>query len=192
MANKPIGYDYLQKKSKLMYDVLIEYGYNFYISGLDSLVGEIPHLPERFTTLIVVEKSERKDIKGIFSDNDFFIVDESERILINDENVNYRIDGILLNGKNYDLAFENIALKEKGFVDLYYAVTRLNYGLSVPELFRIYKRLQSENRISKNMLLKAAKDRKILTEIKWIIEINKASTKTLEFISYQMKEGQWN
>lgn len=113
----------------------------FYISGLDSLVGESPDLPERFTTLIVVEKSDREAIKGIFSDNVFFIVDESERKLINDENVNHRIDGILINGRNYDLAFENVALKERGFVDLYYVVTRLNYGIAVQELFRIYKRL---------------------------------------------------
>jgi len=50
------GYDYLQNKSKKVYDTLMEYCYDFYISGLDSLVGEILHLPEQYPVILVVEK----------------------------------------------------------------------------------------------------------------------------------------
>jgi hypothetical protein len=38
----------------------------------------------------------------------------------------------------------------------------------------------------------AAKDRGISTEINWLIEINKASEKTIEFMSYQIKEVKWS
>src|SRR5690554_227262 len=36
--NNAAGYDYLQKKSQIVYDIVIDYGYNFYITGLDSLI----------------------------------------------------------------------------------------------------------------------------------------------------------
>jgi len=31
------GYNYMQKKSQAIYDIVIDYGYDFYITGLDSL-----------------------------------------------------------------------------------------------------------------------------------------------------------
>jgi hypothetical protein len=49
------GYDYLQKKSKDVYDLVSDYGYKFYITGLDALVGEILHIPEQYTVLLAIE-----------------------------------------------------------------------------------------------------------------------------------------
>jgi hypothetical protein len=36
-------------------------------------------------------------------------------------------------------------------------------------------------------MIRAAKDRGISTEIKWLLEMDKASDKTLEFMAYQQK-----
>jgi len=46
------AFEYLQKKSKNVYDVVSEYGYEFYITGLDALVGEILHVPDQFMVLL--------------------------------------------------------------------------------------------------------------------------------------------
>ena len=69
-----------------------------------------------------------------------------------------------------------------------YAVTRMDYGVSIPELSRIYQSLQRNNSLSMAKIKSAARDRGISTEINWLIEINKASKKVLEFMSYQIKE----
>lgn len=89
------------------------------------------------------------------------------------------------------MATDNISQKEKGFIDLYYVVTRMEYGVSVPELSRIYQSLQRNNSIAMAKMKAAAKDRGVSIEINWLIEMNKASEKTVEFMSYQLKEAKW-
>lgn len=75
---------------------------------------------------------------------------------------------------------------------MYYAVTRMEYGVSIPELSHIYQSLQRNNSIAIAKMKKAAKDRRIASEINWLMELNKASEKTLEFMSYQIKEAKWS
>jgi len=71
---------------------------------------------------------------------------------------------------------------------LYYAVTRMEYGISIPELSRIYRNMKRNNSIAITKIKKSAKDRGISTEINWLIEIDKASEKALEFMIYQIEE----
>lgn len=48
-----------------------------------------------------------------------------------------KVDVILLKRRNFFLAIDYISHNEKGFVDLYYAITRMEYGVSVQDLSRI-------------------------------------------------------
>lgn len=185
--NMAAGYTYLQKKSKNIYDILIEYGYDFYISGLDSLVGEILHIPENFPTLLVVERADAYEVSDILNEENLFIISESDRVLLKNENFKNRIDAILLYGKDFNLALEHIALKEKGFVDLYFSTTRLEYGFPVLELSRIYDSLLRNGSITNRTLIKAGRDRKISDDINWLAQLNNASKKTLAFMNYRMK-----
>jgi len=187
--NNPAGYVYLQKKSQLVYDVVIDYGYDFYITGLDSLIGLLLHIPEKYPVLLVTEDAGIAEMQEILSQKDFIVMTEKDRKIIENSTIKNKIDVIILKGKDFSLSFEHIAQKEKGFIDLYYAVTRMDYGVSIPELSRIYQGLQRNNSLSIAKVKSAARDRGISTEINWLIEINKASKKVLEFMSYQIKEA---
>lgn len=182
------GYDYLQKKSQLVYDILIDYGYNFYMTGLDSLIGEILHMPEKYPVLLVIEESGIKEIQVVLNEKELMVITEKDRNIIENMLLKSKIDIIILKGKDFLLSVDHIAQKEKGFVDLYYAVTRMEYGLSIPELSRIYQNMQRNNSIAMTKIKDAARDRGISNEINWLLELNKASEKTLEFMSYQIKE----
>lgn len=191
-SNMAAGYEYLQRKSKGIYDILTDYGYNFYITGLDSLVGEILQMPESYPVLITIEESGMDEIQQILSERDLIVFTEKERDLLENKTLRAKADVIILKGKDFSLATENISQKEKGFIDLYYAVTRMEYGVSIPELSRIYQSLQRNNSISMAKMKAAAKDRGITVEINWLIELNKASKKAIEFMNYQLKEAKWN
>ena len=190
--NMSAGYEYMQKKSKEIYDILTEYGYDFYISGMDSLVGEILHMPENYPVIIIVEESGIKEIQEVLNEKDMIVLTEKDRNLLENTILKNKVDVILLRGKDFSLSTDNISLKEKGFIDLYYAVTRMEYGISVPELSRIYQSLNRNHSITMAKLKAAAKDRGISVEINWLIEMNKASEKTIEFMSYQIKGDKWS
>jgi len=95
----------------------------------------------------------------------------------------------MLKGKNFSLGVDHIAQKEKGFVDLYYAVTRMDYGVSVPELSRIYQSLQRNQSLAVLKMIGAARDRGISSEISWLLDMNKTSERAREFMSHQIREA---
>lgn len=190
--NVAAGYEYLQRKSKEIYDILTEYGYDFYITGMDSLVGEILHMPENYPVLITIEESGIKEIQEVLNERNMIVITEKDRDILKKTILRNKVDVILLKGRDFSLATDNISQKEKGFIDLYYAVTRMEYGVSVPELSRIYQSLQRNNSIAMAKMKAAAKDRGIAIEINWLIEMNNVSEKTIEFMSYQIKEAKWN
>lgn len=187
--NLAAGYNYLQQKSKEIYDALTEYGYNFYITGIDSLVGEILHIPENYPVLVVIEESGMREVQDALNARDMIVLSEKDRVILNESMIRNKADVFLLRGKDFSLATDNIAQKEKGFIDLYFAVTRMDYGVSVPELSRIYQSLLRNHRIAMAKFKTAARDRGITTEINWLIGVEKASKKTLEFMSEQIKEA---
>ena len=102
------------------------------------------------------------------------VLTEKDRDILEKTILRNKVDVILLRGKDFSLAIDNISQKEKGFIDLYYAVTRMEYGVSIPELCRIYQSLQRNNSIAMAKMKAAAKDRGISVEIDWLIEMNKA------------------
>ncbi len=182
-----IGYDYLQKKSQMVFDIAVEYGFKYYITGLDSLVGEIHHLPEEYPVLLVVEKDGIKELRDSIGDKGLIVLTESEKKIINRASIKEAVDVIIFKGKDFSLSVDYIAKKEKGFVDLYYAVTRMEYGISIPELSRIYSNLQRNKAIADRIIKDAAKDRGITVEVNWLIELDKASKTVLEFMQYQIE-----
>lgn len=183
-----VGYDYLQKQSQRIYDILIDYGYDFYITGLDALVGEVLHVPENYPALIIVNQTSMNAIQELLSEHGLIVLTEKDRIILEKSTIRKRTDAILFRGRDFSLSTDHISQKEKGFVDLYYAVTRMEYGVSIPELSRIYESLQRNNSITMEKLKHAAKDRGIAREIIWLIDLDKVSAKSLEFMSHQIKE----
>lgn len=186
--NNAVGYDYLQDLSKKVYNIAIDFGYDYYITGLDSLVGEILHIPEKYPVLIVIEDSGIDELQNAISENGLLVFTEKDRGIFGKPTVRDKIDVFILKGKNFNFSKDHIAQKEKGFTDLYYAVTRLEYGVSVQELSRIYQNLIRNQSITPLRMKKAAIDRGVSTEINWLIELSKAPIKAREFMIYQDRE----
>jgi len=182
-------YKYLNSLSKKIYNDLLGYGFNFYISGLDALVGELLHIPEKFMVLLVIEKSGIPEIREFLNSQDLLVVTEKEKRKQGFQLIKDRADVCIFGGKDFSLQKEHIAKKEKGFIDLYYAVTRLDYPVSIPELSRIYENLLRNRSVTFMKMKQAAKDKGIYSEITWLLEITKKPTKVKEFMSYQLKEN---
>lgn len=182
------GYDYLQNKSRMVYDIIIDYGYGFYITGLDSLIGEILHIPEQYPVLLVVEEAGIKELQSVLNEKGLVVITQKDKGIVEKFIIQSKFDVIILKGKDFTLSAEHIAQKEKGFVDLYYAITRMEYGISIQELSRIYQSLQRNHSMASAKVKDAARDMGISVEINWLMEINKVSDKVIEFMSYQMKK----
>lgn len=185
------GYEYLQEKSRNIYDIVSEYGYEFYVTGLDALVGEILHVPEKFTVLLVIEEAGMFELQEVLSVKGYFVIQENEKIFTQQNLFRNQIDVVILKGKNFDLASDRIAIKEKGFVDLYFAATRLNYEIALPELSRIYDNMQRNQTATVYKMKQSAKDRGVATEINWLLELRGFNPRVLEFMSYQIEEAKW-
>lgn len=180
------GYDYLQSISRKVYDIAVDYGYDFYITGIDSLIGDLLHIPEKYPVLIVIEDNGVKDIQDALVMNDLLVLTEKEQRTIGQSAMISKIDVFILKGRDFSLAVDHIAQKEKGFVDLYYAVTRMEYGISIPELSRIYQNLQRNRSIAALKIINAARDRGVNSEINWLMDLNKTPKKAREFMGYQI------
>ena len=79
-------------------------------------------------------------------------------------------------------------MKEKAFVDLYYMVTRLNYGVSIQELYRIYENMARNKVVSKLKLKESASEYKIVDEIIWLTEVGGLPNQSKEFMQRVLQE----
>lgn len=182
------GYDYIQKKAKSVYDIMIQYGFEFYVSGIDALIGELLHLPEQYPVLLAVEKKGIREAEEILNKNGFFAILSKDKNILNRSIIREKVDVIILVFNNRNLAKDNIALKEKAFVDLYYMVTRLNYGVSIQELYRIYENMARNKVVSKLKLKESASEYKIVDEIIWLTEVGGLPNQAKEFMQRVLQE----
>jgi len=182
------GYEYMQKKGQDVYDIVMEYGYEFYVSGLDALVGEVLHVPEQYPIILEIEGEGINEISDVLNSKEFLAVKAREKELLSNLSLKAKVDVILIQSKNFTLSNGGIAIKEKAFVDLYYAVTRLNYGISIQELSGIYENLNRNKMISIAQIKAAAKDVGVLDEIAWLLNVKNILPKVKEFMIHQLQE----
>ena len=182
------GYEYMQKKSQRIYDIMLEYGYQFCISGLDALVGEVLHVPEQYPVILGIEQGGINETNEVLNAKEFLVVKSDEKEVLSNQALRSKVDVILIPSRNFTLSCENIAIKEKAFVDLYYAVTRLYYGISIQELSRIYENLNRNKMISIAKIRDAAKEMGVGDEIGWLLDAKKRLPKVKEFMINQLQE----
>ncbi|MHC1772688.1 MAG: hypothetical protein AB9907_13345 [Flexilinea sp.] len=187
-----LGYDYLQETSKEIYDILQNYGYNFYLSGLDALSGELLHVPEKYPVILITESQWIKEIQTELLSHDLYVLTNQEVDKLKNTPLQSKVDVYILPGENFlgktqvFLDRDNIANKEKGFVDLYYAVTRLEYPFSIQELSRTYNNLKRNKTVRNKLLLKAAQEHKIRSEFDWLADLETVPEPTKEFMRIQL------
>lgn len=126
--NVSADYEYLQRKSKEIYDILTEYGYDFYITGMDSLIGEILHMPENYPVLIIVEESGIKEIQEVLHEKDMIVLTEKDRDITEKTILKNKVDVILLKGKKLG---DKIILKGGAATQLYVPVTSQRTSIDI-------------------------------------------------------------
>ena len=116
------------------------------------------------------------------------LLTEKNRAALKDKIIRKKADVFMIKGKDFSLAINGMAIKEKGFVDLYYAMTRFEYIVSVPGLSRIYKSMMRNEAVTVFKMKKAAKDRGIENEIEWLLDLEKIPKRAKEFMKIQLEE----
>ena len=88
---------------------------------------------------------------------------------------------ILYTTEDFQYSSEGLASIEKAFVDLYFAITRNGYPLSLQELVRIYQNLSRLGNIDKKKLITVASRRNIQYDIRFIVENRFITDSAIEF-----------
>ena len=161
--------------SKAVYECLAESGYDFYLSGLDCMNGIGFKVDGQYPVIICVKKDYMKDVQLLLMREFDLAITEDEKELLSDENLRRRIQFVVLRSSDFTLQKEHFAFKEKAFVDLYYAVTRLEYPLTVSELPHVLS-LISPNAYR---FRRATKDRGLASELNFLLSYNKEFVKAL-------------
>ena len=88
---------------------------------------------------------------------------------------------ILYTTEDFQYSSEGLASIEKAFADLYFAITRNGYPLSLQELVRIYQNLSRLGNIDKKKLITVASRRNIQYDIRFIVENRFITDSAIEF-----------
>lgn len=159
----------LGERSMRAFEALDDTGYDFYLSGLDALNGVGFTASGDYPTIVCAAKHRVKDVQLELMRLFDFAVTEDEYENINDKALKDKIQFVILSTDAMELSNEHFALIEKAFVDLYYAVTRMDYPISVTELPHILS-LINPNPFRFKM---ATRDRHLSDELNFLINYNK-------------------
>ena len=174
----------LSKTGKKVIKILEESGYQFFISGLDILSVFMEHIPERFPVILFVERNNINEIVDLLIENGIDTLTNLKGDTLSILRQLYSTKEIVLVYKTNEFKYSNKgrASIEKAFVDMYYAVTRKGYPLSIQELARIYLNMRRRIRLDTNRIIKIASRRSIHYDIRYIIENRQISEKAVEFV----------
>ena len=170
-------------------DIMDETGFDYYISGVDILRKYMLHVPEQYPVILFIEKEAKDEIKTVLKESDFEV---AEPLQVREINEKYIYTGqnapwvVLYMTENFDFAADGLALFEKAFVDLYFAVTRNGYPVALQELVRIYENLTRLGNIDKKKMISVAMKRGIQYDIRFIVEskfITEAAMKFVDILS---------
>lgn len=165
--------------SRQCFSCLDSLGLPFYLSGLDCLNGLGLQVEGSYPVIVCTGKNNMKDIQMELMRSFDLAITEEETLLLEDEKLKGRISFMVLSSSDSRLQNAGFAYKEKAFVDLYYAVTRLDYPLSRAELPRILSLID----VNSYRFRLATRDRKLANELNFLLNYDSSFIKAFaEFI----------
>lgn len=182
----------LSKTAKYIKDVLDETGFDYYISGLDILAKYMQHVPEQFPVIIFAEKEAKEEIYANLIQRKVDVIEPVQVRKWHENAVfsgNDNMQAVLYTTENFSYNDDGLATIEKAFVDLYFAVTRNDYPLSIQELVRIYQNLSRLGNIDKKKIITVATKRNIQYDIRFIAESRFITDQAIKFVEILRKEG---
>lgn len=182
---------FLSSSAEYVKDFLDETGFNYYISGLDILAKYMQHVPEQYPVIVFIEKEAKEEI---YDNLMFKGINVIEPLQIKTMYENSALKGntsmqvVLYVTESFKYSEEGLATVEKAFVDLYFAISRNNYPLSLQELVRIYENLSRLGNIDKKKLITVATKRNIQYDIRFIVESKFITDRAIEFVEILRRE----
>lgn len=144
------------------------------------------HVPEEYPIMLFVEKNSETDIIQLLKENEITVVKASSVKDFDDEYVYtiMRPNVILYLTDNFDYADSNIALTEKAFIDLFYAITRNAYPMSLQELGKTYSNMIRLGAIDQKKMITISYKRNLQYDIRYIVENKYVSEGAKEIVKY--------
>jgi len=177
---------YLSETSKKVGDILDAEGYEYYFSGIDVVLKFMQHVPEEYPIMLFVQKSSEADIIQLLKENEITVVKASSVKSFDDEYVYaiMRPNVIIYLTDNFDYIDNNVALTEKAFIDLFYAITRNAYPMSLQELGRTYSNMIRLGAIDQKKMITMSYKRNLQYDIRYIVENKYLSEGAKEIVKY--------
>lgn len=164
-----IYYDNMQKASKDIYDLMKQSGLGFYLSGWDGLLME-ERQPAVYPVILVVERGCIYDVMEYLCGYGYLVFHDGAVKMVDGEAPEEK-KVLLMKGANMDFGEYGVACIEKGFADLYYAVTRMGYPTASEELAELHFKLLNEGGISVARLKDAGRELGIKTEFEFMLQM---------------------
>lgn len=174
----------LSPYAKNVYNVLMESGFDFFISGLDILSIFMHHLPERYPVLLYIRSQSMHDIQSLLSDIGVNSFDNRRNRGYTNFMPSLMMEEKVIIGETREFSYQErgLASFEKAFVDIYFEISRNNFPYHIQELARIYLHMSRRYNINLNRMTKIASVRNIHPDIRYIIENEKISRHSYKFV----------
>lgn len=169
--------------AKKVIKLLIETGFDFYVSGIDIISRYLHHVPENYPVMVFVEKNAVEEIKDMLMKDNYVVTQSfSQKTSFNDLLI-YGENTILLKvTESFMYSKEHYAITEKAFMDLFYEITRESFPLSLQELARVYQNITRNGAIDPKRLVKIAYSRSMQYDIRYIVENKYISNDAKKFV----------
>lgn len=183
---------YLSQSAEYIKDFLDETGFEYYISGLDILSKYMQHVPEQYPIIVFIEKEAKEEIYDKLAFNGMEVMEPVQMKKVCEDAVfsgNTRKQVVLYTTENFDYSQDGLAIIEKAFVDLYFAISRNGYPLSLQELVKIYQNLNRLGNIDKKKMITVATKRNLQYDIRFIVESQFITEDAMKFVEILRREG---
>ena len=163
--------EHMQKDSRDIYDLMTGSGMGFYLSGWDGLLSVEEELPGEYPVILVADKECIFDVIPFLMERGYRVYhDSKEKVLGGDCPDGRKV--LLMRGGNMDFGEFGIACLEKGFADLYYAVTRMGYPTTSERLAKMHLDLLNQGSLSVARLKDAGRELGIKTEFEFMLQMS--------------------
>ena len=129
------------------------------------------HIPEQYPVIAFIEKAAKEEIYNNLLAEGFEVIEPQYTKKMYEDAMfsgSHNMQVILYTTEDFQYSSEGLASIEKAFADLYFAITRNGYPLSLQELVRIYQNL---SRLGRN----------IQYDIRFIVENRFITDSAIEF-----------
>ena len=163
--------EHMQKDSRDIYDLMAGSGMGFYLSGWDGLLSVEEELPGEYPVILVADKECVFDVVPLLMERGYRVYhDSKEKVLDGDCPDGRKV--LLMRGGNMDFGEFGIACLEKGFADLYYAVTRMGYPTTSERLAKMHLDLLNQGSLSVARVKDAGRELGIKTEFEFMLQMS--------------------